>query len=72
VGFVARGGGYCNVANRIPATHFRHDGKPSKLTDSLQKKTRRQFKRPPNIEMEPTLLTVRAIMSPRSAAHFAR
>jgi hypothetical protein len=27
---------------------------------------------PPNIEMEPTLLTVSAIMSWRSAAHFAR
>lgn len=25
-----------------------------------------------NLEMEPTLLTVRAIKSPRSAAHFAR
>jgi hypothetical protein len=26
----------------------------------------------PNLEMEPTLLMVRVIMSPRRAAHFAR
>jgi hypothetical protein len=28
--------------------------------------------KPPNIEMEPTLPTIHAIMSSRSAAHFAR
>ena len=38
---------------------------------SLRWGTRGEKQRP-NIEMEPTLLTVRAIMSQRSAAHFAR
>jgi hypothetical protein len=31
-----------------------------------------EYDQRPNIEMEPTRLTVRVIMSPRRAAHFGR
>jgi len=36
------------------------------------RKTPTNFNWPANIEMEPTLQTIRAIMPPRRAAHFAR
>jgi hypothetical protein len=60
----------CRV-ERVPDPEARR-GSEFRERHSETEDEMRKYNQRPNIEMEPTLLTVRALMSPRRAAHFAR